>query len=138
VVKTVSPDTKIYAIDPHDGKLGSLDEGIQKVAPSLQAFQQNMEKAGLTDAVEIIQRPPTDVSWDRPINLLLIDALHDYPSVARDFHHYEPWVVPGGHIAFHDYADYYPGVKAFVDEILGTDHYTPVCLTDSLYVVKKC
>ena len=24
-------------------------------------------------------------------------------NVARDFHHFEPWVVPAGYIAFHDY-----------------------------------
>ncbi len=107
------------------------------MASSLEVFRQNLQRAGLQSLVQSIRSRSTDVPWDKPVHLLFINALHDYYNVARDFWHFEPWVVSGGYIVFHDYADYYPGVKAFVNEILGTGHYAPVCLAGSLHVVRK-
>jgi hypothetical protein len=77
------------------------------------------------------------VTWDSPITLLFIDGLHDYTNVARDFYQFEQWVVTNGYIAFHDYADYYPGVVAFVDEIVNSGKYRKVRLEKSMMVVEK-
>lgn len=137
VVKALSTGGKVFAIDPHDGHLGALDQGVLKVMSSLEKFRRNMESAGLQAVVETIRSRAVDVPWTRPVSLLFIDGLHDYCNVARDFYHLAPWVVSGGYIAFHDYADYYPGVKTFVDEIMGAGHHAPVRLVGSLYVVKK-
>jgi Glycosyl transferase family 2 len=46
-------------------------------------------------------------------------------------------VVPGGLVAFHDYADYYPGVQTFVDELLAAGRYEKVHLARSLMVVRR-
>lgn len=127
----------ICAIDPHDGRVGALDRGIEQVEPSLDKFQNNITAAGLTTLVETVRSDPLNVLWGRPICFLLIDGLHDYPNVARDFYHFEPWVVVGGYVAFHDYADYYPGVVTFVDEILNGGAYERVCCAASLIVLKK-
>jgi hypothetical protein len=77
------------------------------------------------------------VKWDKPISLLLIDGLHDYPSVSGDFFKFSDWIKPGGFVAFHDYADYFPGVKAFVDELTSTADYTLVDKVESFIVVEK-
>lgn len=137
VVKGLGAETKVYAIDPHDGKVGALDQGIQSVAPTLDKFRQNIAEAALTTVVETIQKRSFEVAWDRPIGFLFIDGLHDYPNVARDFHHFEPQLVPGAYVAFHDYADYYPGVKSFVNELLGSRHYHQVSCASSMIVVRK-
>jgi hypothetical protein len=137
VVKTTCAEARVYAIDPHDGKVGALDQGIITRAGTLERFKRNVAAAGLASVVEIIQKHSFEVSWDKPIGLLLIDGLHDYTSVARDFFHFESHVVPGGLIAFHDYADYYPGVKAFVHEMLRTGTYTQVRCVRSMMVVQK-
>jgi hypothetical protein len=68
---------------------------------------------------------------------LFIDGLHDYPNVARDFWKFSPFLVTGAHVAFHDYAHYYPGVQAFVDEIISSGEYRKVQLAESLMVVQK-
>jgi glycosyltransferase involved in cell wall biosynthesis len=137
VVRTVRPTARVYAVDPHDGRVGALDQGIQQTRPTLDGFRHNIASAGLSDFVVTIQQHSFDVAWDQPIALLLIDGLHDYANVARDFHHFEPYVVEHGYVAFHDYADYYPGVKAFVNELLQTGGYRAIHCAASLMVVQK-
>lgn len=137
VAKAVCPGAKVYAIDPHDGKLGALDQGIRVGPPTLEKFKRNIAHAGLAGIIEIIQKHSFDVLWDQPISLLLIDGLHDYMNVVRDFTHFEPSVVAGGYVAFHDYADYYPGVKTFVNELLASGQYRQVSCVRTMMVVQK-
>jgi hypothetical protein len=136
VLKTLCPESRVYAIDPHDGKVGALDTGIQTMPPTLTKLKYNLEQADLTDVVSIIPQRSWEVSWDKPISLLLIDGLHDYTNVARDFFHFESLLVPGAYVAFHDYADYYPGVKVFVDELLKNGKYQKVACASSMIIVQ--
>jgi predicted O-methyltransferase YrrM len=137
VAKAIRQDAQVYAVDSFDGIVGALDQGIRQMPPTENKLRQNMLHAGLSGIVEIIRSRPYELAWQKPIDLLLIDGLHDYVNVARDFYHYEQWVVPGGHILFHDYADYYPGVKAFVNEVLTSHRYRKVDCVRSLMVVQK-
>jgi predicted O-methyltransferase YrrM len=131
------PDgVKIYAIDPHDGIVGALDQGVQRMPPTRDKFLRNIANAGITHLVEPITKRSFEVEWDKPISFLFIDGLHDYVNVARDFYHFETWLAPGGFVAFHDYADYYPGVKTFVDELLGRGDYEKIHQALSLIVVR--
>ena len=136
-VEALCPDARVFAVDPHDGKVGSDDTSIQTVGPSFDRFQRNLAAAGITECVVPIRKCSFEVEWSDPISLLLVDGLHDYTNVARDFFHFEQHVVPGGLVAFHDYADYYPGVKAFVNEVLATGFYQRVAIAASLIVVQK-
>jgi len=137
VVKEFFPGVKIVSIDPHDGLLGARDQGLISVTPSLKRLTSNLQAAGLSEVVEIVQERACDVAWNEPVLFLIIDGLHDYPSVARDFRQISPSVVKGGYIAFHDYADYYPGVQAFVHELLETGAYRKVGKADSLIILIK-
>ena len=130
-------DARVYAIDPHDGVVGALDQDLRAGPPTLARFQKNIADAGLKDVVVTIQQRSCDVAWSRPIALLFIDGLHDYANVARDFLHFERHVAPGGYVAFHDYADYYPGVKAFVNELLATPDYERVLHVRSMMLLRK-
>ena len=56
--------------------------------------------------------------WDAPILFILIDGLHDYAGTFARLCAFRAWIVPGGYVAFHDYADYWPGVRTFVNELL--------------------
>jgi hypothetical protein len=129
-------ERKIYAIDPHDGIVGALDQGVQRMPPTRDKFLKNIANAGITHLVEPITKHAFEVEWDKPIAFLLIDGLHDYFNVARDFHHFEEWIAPGGLIAFHDYANYYPGVKTFVNELLTNGDYEKVHQALSLIVIR--
>jgi hypothetical protein len=137
VVRAVRATARVWAIDPHDGFVGALDQGLERVKPTLQTLQQNIERAQLSPFVEIVQARAQDVPWSEPVCLLLIDGLHDYPSVLRDFTHFESFLVDGGLVAFHDYADYFPGVPAFVDELSASGRYQTIARARSLIALRK-
>lgn len=137
IIKELFPGVKIFAIDPHDGKLGAEDQGLKSFPPSLEMFKKNIEYAGIADFVEIIQDNACNIKWGLAVSLLFIDGLHDYRNVAKDFNHFSKWLVPGGYVAFHDYADYFPGVKILVNDLLESGRFRKVQLVESLMVVQK-
>lgn len=137
VVRAVRSTARVWAIDPHDGFVGALDQGLERVPPTLGTLRQNIASKSLTPFVEIVQGRAQDVPWSEPICLLLIDGLHDYPSVLRDFTHFEGFLADGGLVAFHDYADYFPGVPAFVDELSASGRYEVVAQAKSLIALRK-
>lgn len=137
VVRQAFPQAKVYAIDTHDGRLGAVDQGLRSFAPSFESCKKNIETAGLCSVVEIIKDKSYNVEWQSPVSLLFIDGLHDYLNVARDFRHFAKWIVPGGYIAFHDYAPYFPGVQTFVNELLTKQEYQKEAIADSLIVLQK-
>ncbi len=135
-VKALASSNRVYAIDPHEGMVGSLDQGLTAGAGTLDRFQRNIAAAGVADVVEVIQDYSFEVEWSGPIGMLLVDGLHDFANVARDFQHFQTFLRPGSLVAFHDYADYYPGVMAFVDELLATGDYRRLALAQSLIVLE--
>jgi hypothetical protein len=100
-------------------------------------LQANISAAGLSGWVSIIPRHAWKVPWQQSIHLLVIDGLHDYPNAARDFYHFEPWVKKVGYVAFHDYADYFPGVQALVNQIIADGKFCKVAQARSLVVLQK-
>jgi predicted O-methyltransferase YrrM len=137
VVRAMRPAARVWAIDPHDGVVGDLDRSVSRNPPTLDTFRRNIGRAGLSDFVETVQARTADVAWSAPICLLLVDGLHDYGSVSRDFQHFEPFLADAALIAFHDYADYFPGVQKFVDELLRTNRYRQAHRASSLIVLQK-
>ena len=137
VVREVDPASRVFAIDPHDGQVGAQGGGVVATAPTWEAFRRNVADAGVAGVIEPIRARSFEVAWRRPIHLFLVDGLHDYANVARDFAHFDPWVVPGGYAAFHDYADYYPGVRSAVDEILASGRYVEIGRARSMIVLRK-
>ncbi|HWN43578.1 MAG TPA: glycosyltransferase, partial [Thermoanaerobaculia bacterium] len=136
-VKTLRPSGRVIAIDPHQGQVGAVGQGLQSGAPTFEKLRANLDGNGLADHVEIVRKCSFEMEWNGPISFLLIDGLHDYANVSRDFLHFEGSVVTGGYVAFHDYAEYYPGVRAFVDELLASGRYKKVQQAKSLVVVRK-
>lgn len=137
VVREMASPARVYAIDPHTGQVGAAGQNLHQGTPTFERFQRNIGRAELDPQVVSIRQHSYEVNWNQPISLLLIDGLHDYDNVARDVAHFAPWVAAKGYIAFHDYADYYPGVRLFVDELLQSDEYHCVALARSLMLVQK-
>jgi len=137
VLKAVGSDSRVYAIDPHEGELTTSGSETRFEAPTLERFQRNVAEAGLEGIVQTIAKRSFEVEWAEPISLLFIDGLHDYGSVSRDFAHFERWVVPGGYVVFDDYDRTFPGVIAFVDEVLESGEYRRVQTVGKLVVTQK-
>ena len=136
VVEALQSTARVWSIDPHDGKLGTADDWTM-VAPSHKKLKANLAATRLTGVVKIVRAIASRVRWSEPIALLLIDGLHDRASVESDFGHFDPWVVHGGYVAFHDYASYFPDVVAFVDDLLAQGIYQRITLAGSLIVLRK-
>lgn len=137
VVRALDPEGAVYAIDPHEGEVGAVGLDAHQTAPTFRTFQRTIVRAGLGDVVHPIRQRSYEVAWDAPIRLLLVDGLHDYENVARDLRHFEAHLAPGALVAFHDYADYYPGVRQFVDETVAGGGYRWVGRARSLAVLQR-
>ena len=137
VVAATGSPARVHAVDAFDGVVGAAGAGLRRLAPTLDRFTRNLARAGLTGVVRVRQGQSAQIAWDGPIGLLVVDGLHDYASVAADFRHFEPGLVPGGLVAFHDVADYFPGVKAFVAEVLRQGGFERVAQAGSLLVLCK-
>ena len=137
VVQALGGHGRVHAIDPHDGVVGARDQGLLERGPTRARFERAVADAGVGDAVTAVEARACDVAWDRPVAFLLIDSLHDYESASRDFRHFEPSLVDGAYVAFHDYAHYYPGVRRLVDELLASGRYARVALAGSMVLLRR-
>lgn len=136
VVAALHPAARVFAIDPHEGVVSEPGGRLSRSSSTLTAFRRNISSAELERTVETLQQRSWQVRWYEPIAFLLLDALHDYASVSRDFEHFEPWLASGAYAAFHDYSDTFPGVRRFVDERLATDGYELFALVDTMVVLR--
>ena len=137
VVESLGTAVPVHAIDPGDGVVGSRDGGLRHLGPTRDKLQQTLRQARLDSRVRVHFQAAPAMPWSEPIGFLLIDGLHDYASVAADFHHLEPWLAVGGFAAFHDCADYFPGVKRFVQELLRGGRFRRVHAAGTLVVMEK-
>jgi hypothetical protein len=135
-VKRLGNGARVHSIDPHDGIVGSTDTGLVHTGPTFDRFTANVAAAGVEDVVESVPEAAATVDWEAPISMLVIDGLHDYEHVSRDFRHFEPWLLEGALIAFHDFAHYFPGVVRFVDELLAEGRYERLQLTDTMILLR--
>ncbi|MFP2910233.1 glycosyltransferase [Pyxidicoccus sp. 3LFB2] len=137
VAESLGSAAPVHAIDPGDGVVGSRDGGLRHLGPTREKLQQTLRHAGLGSRVRVHFESVPAVPWSEPIGFLLVDGLHDYASVAADFHHLEPWLATGGLAAFHDCADYFPGVKRFVQDLLRGGRFRQVHVAGTLVVLEK-
>jgi len=128
----------IYAVDPHKGGPDQESLGLKNVDTGRE-FRTNIQTAGVDSQIIPIVKPSTDAvrDWRGPIRLLWIDGDHSYEAVKNDFLVWEPFVVQGGIIAFHDtYA--WEGPRKLVEErFLGSDDFTTIGFVDTITAVRK-
>ena len=129
----VGSSGRLYAIDPHEGKI----DGRNEVGSTLAALRATLESAGVADVVDVIVAKSTDVKWTKPIHFLFIDGWHNEASVRADFEHFAPHVVMGGFVAFHDYEPNCPGVMAVVDQILARGSFGSIAAAHTLRLLQR-
>jgi hypothetical protein len=137
VAQALGSPARVHAIDPHEGYVGALDTELVPAPSSPAQLRANLEQAGVAGCVQVDHASAAELAWSEPIALLLIDGLHDYASTARDFFCFEPFVPAGGFAAFHDYAEYFPGVVAFVDELLESGAWRRTGPVRSMIVLQR-
>lgn len=121
---------KVYAVDPYERYTVNDPQGKPFTYQSVNrmVFIGNIDRLGFGDVVQQVQKYGVDAAegWSGgPVGMLFIDARHDYESVSADFSAWDPHVMEGGYVAFHDYGPE-EGVKQFVDELISDGNYEPV------------
>jgi len=127
----------VYAVEPHEafegvlgGKFGPADR---------RAFFENLLYAGVVEKVRLVNLSSEVVcgGWTRPIGLLWIDGDHTAEGVRRDFEAWEPFLQPGGVVAFHDALDPEGGPARQVERLRGDGGYEPVAAVDALVALRR-
>lgn len=136
-LRALSPQSRLYAIDPHEGTVGSADQRLNHGAPTFEAFLANIEAAGVSKLVEPVRSLSYETEWSGPIDLLFVDGLHDRMNVERDFRHFMPFLAPSAVVLFHDYANYYPGVVAFVDQLVANEGWAVAARAASMIMLHR-
>ncbi|WP_348262466.1 class I SAM-dependent methyltransferase [Telmatobacter sp. DSM 110680] len=117
----------IVAIDPHTFHNVELAEHRSTPgATSFDAFQKNLETAGVASSIEVHRAFSSEVaaSWSRPIGLLWIDGDHSYAGAKSDFDGFIPCVLPNGLVALHDALHEFSGpIRVFVEDMLRSDRF---------------
>jgi len=125
---------KVYAIDHYRG---SPEHG-EKVW-TFPEFEKNLRDAGVDDMVVplVMNSAEAAKNWDKPVRFLWIDAAHDYESVKRDFLLWEPSLVEGGIVAFHDTTTW-DGPKKVVEEyVCNSRTFTNIGSVGSIVFAQK-
>lgn len=124
----------VYTVDPHDyyhargTDYGALDNN---------AFINNIAKHNAGDIVRVINLRSDQAAkaWEKPIDLMFIDASHEYDDVKKDFELWSPFVR--GKIAMHDTSGLFPDVSRFVDELLADGQWQRVALVDATSIFER-
>lgn len=129
---------EVYAIDPHVGGPDQEQKGYRNVHTE-EEFKNNIRLAGVEHLVVPLVMTSREAvqGWNRPIGLLWVDGDHSYENVKFDLYNWEPYVVVGGVIAFHDTFSW-NGVRKFVDEeVLWCDKFQVLGQVNQILAVRK-
>lgn len=110
-----APESTIYSIDPCEGKHIHAVKGVgYDVRPEL------FENMVNTKNWELLMTTSLDASklWDKPIDVLFIDGMHDYDNVLLDSRLWIKHLKKSGVVIYHDYWD-----VVFEDIALAVDAY---------------
>ena len=134
---------RTLAVDPHQGinywqdSFGPMDE----LGPSLDAFGENLQNAGVADAVEPVVMTSREAFYelrDRPpFSFVFIDGNHGYKSVRQDFDLWSQRLIAGGVLAFHDSDTKMPGPRRVIAEVQERDDYEYISLVEQLTSFRK-
>lgn len=111
---------KCYAVDTWEGSAEHTDDPFVKTNKLYPLFLANIEK--VSSVVTPIRKSSVKAAnefEDRSIDIVFIDACHEYHCVRQDIDAWLPKVKSGGIISGHDYYWGENGVKKAVDETFG-------------------
>ncbi|MBL7160309.1 MAG: class I SAM-dependent methyltransferase [Candidatus Aenigmarchaeota archaeon] len=127
----------VHSIDPHTGS----PEHIKRYGKvnTFNEFNRNIKKAGVASIVKPLRKTSEHAhdNWKHPIELLWVDGSHEYDMVLLDFQLWEPNLVSGGVIAFHD-TTLHEGTRKFIqNNFFQSKNFTGIRLLDSIIYAKK-
>jgi glycosyltransferase involved in cell wall biosynthesis len=137
---TVAMGLTIQGLGRTDVRIVAVDEPTLGLAPDGRSPREVLRSQLATYELSsmVVCAPEEDqVPWERASQLLFVDGQHDYESVRGDVERYSPQLAPGGFLVFHDYADYFPDVQRYVNELLLASSFQFVAQASSLIALMR-
>lgn len=139
-----SRGARLYCVDPWNGdgedyarpEYSAIAE--RQPRPLHEQFMENMRAFDVADTVRPLRGYSEGIgaNFTGLIDLLFIDANHEYESVRADFEVWSPRLVPHGVLAFHD-ADH-DGPRAVIEELVeGRPGWSRGAQVDSLWHARR-
>lgn len=134
IASVLPAESILYCVDHFQGseehKQSNLDLNL------LKAFTKNIEQFGVKDKISTLSMTTTEAAakFDpESLDLVLVDAAHDYDSVKADLLNWYPKIKPGGFLLCDDYEVGWPGVMRAVKTV-GLEG---TLITESLWMHQK-
>jgi len=116
IASVMPPNSKLFCVDHFHG---SAEHADIDTSDMFARFRENIETFGVADRIEVLAMTTLEAAekFDTAsVQLLLLDASHDYESVAADLAAWYDKIVAGGFLFCDDYDPRWPGVMQAVDE----------------------
>jgi len=138
----------VYCIDPFNSEAMSEQSLTQRrnilTKPLKQQFIDNMKQGGVLEHIRILEGYSYDFAeeFEDDIDLLFVDASHEYDDVLRDFELWTKHLKSGGYLVLDDVyvtGDIkHEGPKKVVEKfILNNPKWEVIKLVDAMLIVKK-
>lgn len=126
----------VYAIDPH---IGSPEHQQTGKVWTFDQFEKNIRAAGFQERVTPIVKMSGDAVGEIPrqVELLFIDGAHEYEAVLQDFELYEPLLIEGGYIAFHDTVGWEGPERVVAEKIFRSSRFSGARFANSITYARK-
>lgn len=134
-------EATVYAVDPYEYyQVMTDDRNVFIYTPQNREYMlENVSACGFDDKIALINErsPEAAKVWEGgAIDLLFIDALHDYDNVKADFEAWSPFVAERGVIVLHDYGAE-PGVTRLCDEMVKSGDYVKIGTCELMIALRK-
>lgn len=138
-LKEVGHRGTVYCVDLWE--LGTDTPERHHHPDAYRQFESNVRYCGLWDYIHPIKSDTVAASldWKKPIDLLFIDAGHQYEEVLADYQAWSPFVKPGGVIAFHDYTpEEHPDIVRCVEQdVLPSGQWEFIALHHRVWTARR-
>jgi predicted O-methyltransferase YrrM len=135
IASVLPPGSVLYCVDHFQGSAEHKKANIN-TSNLLEAFTHNIERFGVKEKIKVL--PMTTAAAAEKfepasVDMVLIDAAHDYDSVKADLLNWYPKLKGGGYLFCDDYQPEWPGVMRAVKTV-GLEGKV---VTDSLWMHEK-
>lgn len=123
---------RVYAVDHFLGSPSDETYEMSMERDIAAEFQSNIDKFGLGHWIVTMRWDASELSstWSVPLDMVFIDADHEYKSVVNDIYGWARHVKVGGIIALHDFD--LPGVQQAVSEV-----FSNFVVEDNIAIVRR-
>jgi len=97
-------------------------------------FFRDREELKLKEKVRFFHNTSSEVIewWDKRVDLIFIDGLHNYEGVTTDIGGFVKWLKQGGFVIIHDYSLYRNTIGTAVDDAITKGQITKIELVDNM------